>query len=181
MDLSLNISIPPIPASRAASFREGATAQSIFTASAQAAGLTVIQAAQETDYLSHIDLWIKDGERARGVDVKGTKRLNRWGVRQDEYVCLELHGADANRRGWLYDGRADFIAFELADAFMVVWRDRLAAVPDFVVSNELVGRSSDAIYKIYSRRDHEQITWIEAKLLVNPWLLWKEIKKVQPE
>jgi hypothetical protein len=158
------------------SFAEGLQVEAHFRHAARAAGYQVRGADPRLDMHRHIDAWLEVDFRWYTVDIKGMKRLQRQGAAQAHYTCVELHGAQAWHRGWLY-GQAALIAFETEDSFLLVWRKRLVDFVLFMVSDEVVEQSADAIYKVYSRRDHERITWVETEMLRDPWLLFKEIQK----
>ena len=159
------------------SFKEGFSVQDQFTEAMHAAGYEVSPASAWEDKRDHIDVWAWIDGAQYGIDIKGMKRLSRYGEQQNKYTCLELHGAHQKNRGWLYGGKADLIAFEQEDSYLLVWRRNLITLAEFVVGREQVRYSSQAVYKIYSRRDHEQITWIETALLRNSWLLFLEVLK----
>ncbi len=159
------------------SFKEGLFVQDQFRDTLEAHGYPTVGALLKEDMFHHIDLWATINGTRYGVDVKRMKRLSRRGEQQNKYTCLELHGAHPNNQGWLYGGRADLIAFEQEQSYLLVWRERLIDVVEFRVSLERVGNSSQAIYKTYSRRDNERITWIETSLLRNDWVLFMAINK----
>ena len=159
------------------SFKEGFSVQDHFRRTLKAHGYVTMGALLKEDMFYHIDLWAWIDGAQYGIDIKGMKRLSRYGVQQNKYTCLELHGAHPKNRGWLYGGKADLIAFEQEESYLLVWRRNLITMAEFVVGREQVRYSSQAVYKIYSRRDHEQITWIETTLLRNSWLLFLEVLK----
>ncbi|GJQ51584.1 MAG: hypothetical protein HKUEN02_04310 [Anaerolineaceae bacterium] len=101
----------------------------------------------------HFDYEIERGGRTFRVDVKSLKRISRSdNETQSELLWIELHGVRKDDQGWLYAGRADLIAFELAESFRIVDRLELIALVERLVNFEArVSVSHDALYKIYSR------------------------------
>lgn len=158
------------------SFVEGAVTQQNFVKAAKIAGHRVLEASTIVDRKDHVDFWVMLDNRMYGVDIKGMKRLQRGGEVQDRYTCVELHGAGEAASGWLY-GRAQLVGFETTDSFLLVWRKRLIEFVELMVSPDLVDSSEKAIYKVYSRRGSERISWVETDELRNPWLVFKEIQK----
>lgn len=159
------------------SFKEGSVTQFQFRQAMQAAGHRVESASAREDMARHIDFWTWINGKRYGIDVKRMKRMSRAWEQQNEYTCLELHGAHPRNKGWLFGGHADLIAFEQEHSFLLVWRERLIDLVEFRVSRERVAWSALAVYKVYSRRDNEEITWVETGLLRHPWVLFYEIEK----
>jgi site-specific DNA-methyltransferase (adenine-specific) len=78
-------------------------------------------------------------------------------------------------RGWLYDGKAELIAFEKEGAFLIVRRDDLIKlVGQLVDMNTTVYSAKDARYKVYSRpKRPDKITIIETEKLKSiEWDEW---------
>ena len=80
-------------------------------------------------------------------------------------------------RGWLYDGKADLIAFEKKGAFVIVRRDDLTKLVEQLVDmNTTVYLAKDARYKVYSRPGRpDKITMIETEKLAG--IRWDEWPK----
>jgi hypothetical protein len=89
-------------------------------------------------------------------DVKGIKRDHRHGALNPKIVWTESKNVRGNP-GWLY-GKADYIAFEKTNEFVVV--DRLVLL-NFMRdkieenNNEIVNNPHDALYKIYQRKGRQ--------------------------
>ncbi|MFN8461727.1 MAG: hypothetical protein U0X93_08170, partial [Anaerolineales bacterium] len=100
----------------------------------------------------------RDG-KSHKVDVKSIKRKSREDKElQDEFLWIELHGVRADDRGWLYDGKADLIAFELANSFRIVDRlELIALVENLVDFGVKVSSPKDALYKVYSRKSRPDL------------------------
>jgi len=96
---------------------------------------------------------------------------------QDEWIWIELHGVREHDRGWLYDGKADLIAFEKKGAFVIVRRDDLTKLVEQLVDmNTTVYLAKDARYKVYSRPGRpDKITMIETEKLAG--IRWDEWPK----
>lgn len=104
------------------------------------------------EQMEHIDFFLFDNHIS--VDVKSTKRLNRSGTVQHQYVWVEFT-SNRGRKGWLY-GKADWISFEGRDCFVVVPRARLLEYClQQVDTSKVVTKSKNAIYKIYQRKNQE--------------------------
>ena len=108
------------------------------------------------DMNKHIDYWIEE----TSYDVKAVKKLNS-GDKDVDYdiVWIELHGVRKNDAGWLYNGCANFIAFESVKGFILFDRKELLTYIDKIQKKI---RQKDGVhpsprkkqlYRIYSRRD----------------------------
>lgn len=97
------------------------------------------------------------------IDVKALKPLEKYGELQNTEMWLELHGTREHDRGWLLEGRADVVAVHVWDepghaAFVLLDRARLAHFALQKAATKARAHSaSDALYKHYMRRDHEDI------------------------
>lgn len=114
----------------------------------------------------HFDYVMERDGKTFKVDVKSLKRLSRRdGGTQDTYIWIELHGVRADDKGWLYAGKADLIAFELAKSFRIVDRFELIALVEKLVDFDAkVSSPKDALYKIYSRKSRpDMLTMIRAE------------------
>lgn len=143
----------------------GEQAESRFETAAARMGFKVIDARPNQDMYEHWDyLIIKAGKQHR-VEVKSMKRVDSMDpYEQSEWIWIELHGVRENDEGWLYGGKADLIAFEQSDHFIVVRRPALKNLVERLVINKEVTRSSQAEYAIYSRPGRsDKITMIRAR------------------
>ena len=90
-------------------------------------------------------------------DVKARKRKSRKDdSAQDEFIWIEFKNV-VGKEGWLY-GKADYIAFERENDFVVVYR------PDLVEASELlvdlganVDKANKALYKGYQRKGRKDL------------------------
>lgn len=86
------------------------------------------------------------------VDVKGVKRVNRQGKKDDRFHWLEFKNVRGNK-GWLY-GKADIIAFECNDYWILVDRLTLVDWAEEVVTME---HAHYPLYKIKTRKGRKDI------------------------
>jgi hypothetical protein len=135
-------------------------------------------ASHQADCNEHWDVKITREPLSFLVDVKGRKKITRSGQLQDQWIWLELHGVRAKDQGWLYSGRADLIAFETLDSFLLVDRDRLIDLVEELVppTKERVDWADEAKYKIYQRQGRSDLlTMIEsAKIQPIAFQVWEK-------
>jgi hypothetical protein len=156
----------------------GQKAESVFARIAATRGWRITAASNYANINDHWDLRIEKGPEIYRVDVKGMKRLSRRdSSAQDEWIWIELHGVREHDRGWLYDGKAELMAFEKKGSFVVVRRDDLIKLVEQLVDvNTTVYSARDARYKVYSRsRRPDKITMIETEKLAG--ISWDEWPK----
>lgn len=142
----------------------GQKAESLFAKSAIKHGWVVEPAPADSNKNEHFDYIMSKEDRSLKVEVKSRKRMGRQDSDvQDEYVWIELHGVRKDDDGWLY-GKADLIAFELKNSFRIVRRtDLLRLVKKLVDFNTRVEKSTEALYKLYSRSGRsDSLTIIKA-------------------
>ena len=91
------------------------------------------------------------------VDVKAMKRIDRNDpTPQDKYVFVEFKNVKG-RNGWLY-GKANFIAFQTHQGFLLVQRKGLVTHCEQVVNmNERVNDPYMSHYKVYTRKGREDL------------------------
>lgn len=95
-------------------------------------------------------------------EVKCQKRLRREDDQTSaEWVWIEFKNIRGNP-GWLY-GKADIIAFEMADHFLLVKRQDLSDLADKLVDRfSFVREVEQAQYRVYQRRNRmDQVSLIE--------------------
>ncbi len=102
------------------SIREGLNAEQKFILALNARKLFTRPATKKEQF-QHIDVfWIKEGT-VYSADVKAMKRQNRSGEVDSKLTWVEFVNVQG-KPGWLY-GKANMIAFELENSFMIM--DRL--------------------------------------------------------
>jgi hypothetical protein len=133
----------------------GRRAEDAFARLAVKHGFKVTASSGKENINEHIDYIIERNGKSKKVDVKSLKRKSRGDKElQDEFLWIELHSVRENNKGWLYDGKADLIAFELSKSFRLVERLELIKLVKKLVDFEAnVSSSKDALYKMYSRKD----------------------------
>jgi hypothetical protein len=153
---------------------EGAEAQ--FARIGLSHGWKVEAANARQDIDEHWDVMIEKGAERHWVDVKAMKRINRRDAQpQDVWVWIELQGVREGEAGWLFGGKADWIAFERTQSFVIVPRVALATlIPKIVDFQSKVSVPKAAKYKVYRRAGRpDRITLIESaqldKIKVAEW------------
>lgn len=137
----------------------GESAEQRFARLAIARGYRVSASSARQDIDEHWDLLItKPGETYR-VDIKAMKRIARSDARaQDAWVWIELRSVRADDAGWLFGGKADWIAFERVASFVIVPRAALVAlIPKIVDTKSRVTKPADAKYKVYQRANRPDL------------------------
>jgi len=156
----------------------GDSAEARFAVCARENGWDVVRAESRQDMDEHWDVIIRRGSEIYRVDVKAMKRVARGDqATQADWIWIELHGVREHELGWLYGSKADLIAFERAESFVIVPRAELIALVERVVDFKKRAFSPQfAKHKIYQRRGRpDQITLIEAGQLDS--IRWNEWKK----
>jgi hypothetical protein len=130
----------------------GEQAENLFMLLAIKRGWKVSASSQDQNINEHWDCLIEQGYTAFKVEVKSKKRITRGDKgTQQELTWIELHGVRPKDTGWLF-GRADLIAFEKQNSFLLVKKaDLLAMVNKKVDLVAKVSEPKDAVYKIYRR------------------------------
>jgi len=147
----------------------GRHAEDAFARLAIQHGFKVTASSGKENIDEHIDYVIERDGKSHKVDVKSIKRKSRGDKElQDEFLWIELHSVRKNNQGWLYDGKADLIAFELKESFRLVERLELIKLVEKLVDFEAkVTSSKEALYKVYSRKDRSDLlTMIRSEDLV---------------
>lgn len=137
----------------------GRRAEDTFARLAVKHGFKVTASSEKGNIDEHFDYVIERDGKSHKVDVKSIKRKSREDTElQDEFLWIELHGVRVDDRGWLYDGKADLIAFELANSFRIVDRlELIALVENLVDFGVKVSSPKDALYKVYSRKSRPDL------------------------
>ncbi len=114
---------------------------------------TDVRAADLKEQFSHVD-YISDFGK---IDVKARKRVARKDTDvQDDLVWLEFKNVQG-KFGWLY-GKADWIAFERDEDFVLVKRHDLALMAEKLCDvGDRVAVGKDALYKGYQRSGRKDL------------------------
>jgi hypothetical protein len=140
----------------------GSRAERIFISLAVSKGFEVSPSKVSENKINHIDFFLKKENVVKSVDVKARKKLSAYDSSyNDDWTWVEFQNANGFK-GWLY-GDADYIAFEKECVFLMVDRISLLHLSESLVdrSKDFAKRSSDAKYRIYQRRDEEEISLIK--------------------
>jgi len=137
----------------------GRSAEDRFARLAVKQGFKIMASTRGGNIDEHFDYVMERGGKTHKVDVKSRKRVARDDKEtQDEYLWIELHGVRADDKGWLYNGQADLIAFELSHSFRIVDRLELIALVEKLVDFDTkVSSSKEALYKVYSRKSRPDL------------------------
>jgi len=147
-----------------------------------------IRVATRKEQFNHIDYILKGlhptsrKEIQVTVDVKSLKKKSRQSKNlNDKWVWLEMVNING-KRGWIY-GKANFIAFERFNDFVVIKRDSLQAWVEASgrVRYDLpyVKNSWEAKYRVYSRPGRkDQITLVKMSdlLKLDACYIWEKEK-----
>jgi hypothetical protein len=127
--------------------------QDEFAQVAERRGWAVTRASVAQDRGEHWDVCIERGEESYRVDVKARSKIRRRDpIPQDVWHWVELRGIVDD--GWLFGGKADLIAFQTSDSFVLVRRGELAAHVRYHVDPEdTVADPRRSEYRVYHRRD----------------------------
>ncbi|MBI4494192.1 MAG: hypothetical protein HY690_15495 [Chloroflexi bacterium] len=157
----------------------GERAEAVFVRTAEAGGWQVVQAPEEANRDEHWDWRVARGRFAYRVDVKAMKKICATDANaQDTWHWVELHGKRTDDPGWLYGGKADLIAFETRNSFVLVQRQRLVELVEQLTDFGAAAASCDgAQYKVYTRPGQvDQLTLVETeKLRCICWGEWLKL------
>lgn len=140
----------------------GSKAERIFVGLAGSKGYTVIPSTVKENKISRIDYFLEKNSQKKGFDVKSRKKVCAYDKDyNDDWTWVEFKNGDGFD-GWLY-GEADYIAFEKENYFLIVDRISLKNLCERVIdkNKEFVRTCEKAKYRIYQRRDQEEIALIK--------------------
>ena len=146
------------------SLEAGRAAEEKFIQIAIKNGFEVGKTTYSENAFEHFDYYIIKEDKMTRVEVKAMKRIDAWDSEvQDKWLWIELHGVRPTDKGWL-EGKADMIAFEQSDHFILVKRTDLRELVELLITHKTVERPSQAQYKIYQRRGRcDKITIIKTQ------------------
>jgi hypothetical protein len=156
----------------------GNNAEDIFNLTAQKNGYETMPSNNKENINSHIDIWLTKNNITVGVDVKSSKRISRNDLNtQHNLIWIELHSVRANNKGWLYDGKADFIAFEQKYTFIIIKREELIRLIPLHTKKIVVSSPTQAKGNIYRRPNRlDMLTLIDADVILPHATIWTKIK-----
>lgn len=152
----------------------GDKAENLFKTVAHKYGYQAISSTKEDNINSHIDIWITKYGRTTGVDVKASKRISRSDTsQQDNLIWIELHSVRPNNKGWLYDGHAQFIAFEQTSSFVIIPRQKLIELIPIHTQKIFVTQAHKAQGHIYQRPGRcDMLTLLDIKHILPFSTVW---------
>ena len=111
------------------------------------------RSSKDQDIYEHWDFKVNNSL----VDVKGAKKISRSDEEFNyDIAWLEIRNVRGNL-GWL-KGKADFIAFEQKDHFLIVKRlDLLNWLKLKITNKKVVYSSKEALYRFYQRKNRKDI------------------------
>jgi len=141
------------------SFEIGQKAEDLFVEVCWKKGYQATKSSKEKDIYDHIDYYVKNktGD-IKAFDVKSRKRASRGDSKfNDDWIWIEFKNVRGNK-GWI-KGKADFIAFELENAFLVVGRADLREFCKKRIKDTKtrVHKPWEARYKLYTRRGRKDV------------------------
>lgn len=154
--------------------KRGLRAEEKFKQLALSKGFKVKPANRQQDIDEHWDFKLIKGEKSIKVEVKAMKKIKRTDSSpQDKYTWIEIHGVKENDKGWLFQGKSDYIAFETKQSFILVSRNKLIEYIKPRFSNIFVENSEDALkkdkegkYLRYRRKNrNDELILIEVEIL----------------
>lgn len=114
-----------------------------------------VHADRHDDMYNHIDLIYTKKNQITKFDIKSMKKVNRKDAEvNDQIHWIELQNVRGNP-GWIY-GKADYIAFELQNSWLIVKRTDIIDWIDKKVTDKTIGKSKD-FYKYYQRWGRQDI------------------------
>lgn len=157
----MRVRVPPSPPNKVNrknkykdSFDRGSKSEDNWVALMQSRGNKVKKATFEQDTKLHIDFWITNKlGNTYSVDIKSPKKYTRLGAVLSDEVWVEYKNV-IGKNGWLL-GKADFIAFELSQVFLMVKRVDLKNLCDKLININIKAVSSEkALYKRWTRPEN---------------------------
>lgn len=143
------------------SMSRGMITEQCFRSVCKKCGWNAEKSTSDQDRIDHWDFTLTGFNQSYRVEVKSRKKISRHSNEvQDKLIWVELHGRTRENSGWL-NGKADLIAFEREDDFVLVKRLDLLKLVKQKVRQIIVDYPDKAVYKIYWREDgHYQLTLI---------------------
>ena len=155
----------------------GNRAERIFVSLAGARGYKIKPSSTTDNKIKRVDFYLEKNSQTKGVDVKSRKKICYYDKDyNDDWTWVEFKNGDGFK-GWLY-GEANYIAFEKKDYFIVVDRISLKNLSESLIdrNKEFVKDCYNAKYRIYQRRDQEEISLIKTSDIkkIKRKAIWKK-------
>lgn len=140
----------------------GNRAERVFVSIAGNKGYKVKPSTVHENKIKRVDFYLNKNSQTKGFDVKSRKKVCYYDEDyNDDWTWVEFKNADGFV-GWMY-GEADYIAFEKKDHFIIVDRISLKELSEKLINRkkDFVKDCYNAKYRIYQRRDKEEISLIK--------------------
>ena len=120
-------------------------------------------ATKEEDMFGHFDVVINGNIK---VDIKGLKKINRTDANStDDIHFIEFQNV-RGETGWA-KGKADYIAFEQTDCFIIVNRESMLNMCRSLITDRTIYNTKE-LYKLYRRKNRlDVMTMIKTSDLTN--------------
>ena len=155
-------------------YNQGRNAEVRFSEIAESKGMIVEKTEESVDMFDHIDFMLYFDNQQLSVDVKRSKRVTEHHM--DDLLWIELQNVNGDK-GWLY-GKADIIAFELVNYWMLVQRLDIVKYVERYITKEYVSDKKDALYKLYTRKKYGRndiLTRMETRYLkIMAYAMWSK-------
>ena len=156
------------------SFQTGKRAESLFERVAKKAHFKVHKANRDQNMNQHIDFFISCYHFNFSVDVKARKKISRGDSEvNDAWTWIEFKNV-IGKDGWI-KGKADFIAFEFENSFLIVKRAELRELCKKLIKDTKtrVTKAKDAKYLLYTRHGRKDlVTQIKLSDIKNNLKTW---------
>lgn len=131
---------------------QGENAEKMFETTCKKNGWKTKKTLYKNDFFNHFDFYIEGYNQKYKVEVKAKKKISRKDESyQDKWIWLELKGKNFSP-GWIYGSKADFIAFEMEDSFILCKLSDLKKIIEKKIDiYNKVNSPKYAKYKVYSR------------------------------
>jgi len=131
---------------------QGEKAEKLFVTTCKKNGWDTIKTSYKNDFLNHFDFFIEGYNQKYKVEVKSRKKISRKDdIYQDDWIWLELKGKNFSP-GWIYGSKADYVAFEMSDSFILCKIEDLKEIIKKKVDiYKKVKYPKYAKYKVYTR------------------------------
>lgn len=161
------------------SIERGAKGESNFITACWKKGYQATKSTKNQDIHDHIDYWVTNkNSETKGFDVKGRKKTSRNNKGYtDDWVWIEFINV-IGKNGWI-KGKADFIAFELENTFLIVKRAELRELCKKLITDTKtrVTNARDAKYLLYTRKNRKDVvTQIKLSDIKNNLKTWEWCK-----
>ena len=150
-------------------YDDGKASENRFKSIIESYGKSVVEATRKQNIEDHIDFFIGDSDNYVSVDVKGPKGKDRTDPNKkvkplsETWTWVEFKNVNGDP-GWLY-GKANYIAFEVEEGFLIVKRtDLISFCQEHVDMKTIVENAWEGKYRLYTRKKFkrsDEISYIE--------------------